>query len=102
MRQRICEVAQGPAAGKGQSARSEDGRVWALFNVGGEFHLCEDRCPHMDCPIHDGIVYRGVVTCQWHQWQFDLVTGECLISERIRLAKYPVSVENGVIYADLP
>jgi nitrite reductase/ring-hydroxylating ferredoxin subunit len=102
MRQRICEISKAPAPGKGACVRSEDGRVWALFNVNGEFHLCEDRCPHMDSPIHDGTIHRGVVTCLWHMWQFDIRKGECLLNENIKLVKYPVKVEAGVIYAELP
>lgn len=102
MRVKLCTLDQAPQPGKGAAVRSEDGRHWALFNVDGTFHLCEDRCPHMDCPIHDGIVHRGVVTCMWHQWQFDLATGECLLSEHIRLAKHPTSIDNGIIYANLP
>jgi nitrite reductase (NADH) small subunit/3-phenylpropionate/trans-cinnamate dioxygenase ferredoxin subunit len=99
---KLCPHDKAPAPGKGCSVRSEDGRIWALFNVEGEFHLCEDRCPHMDAPIHDGTIARGVVTCLWHMWQFDIRTGECLLSERIRLAKHPVEIREGVLWADLP
>ena len=101
-RVRIIEVDKAPATGKGARVRSQDGRYWALFNVNGEFHLCEDRCPHMDAPIHDGTIVRGVVTCMWHMWQFDIASGECLISDNIRLSKFPVEVADGIIYADLP
>ncbi|MCC6572769.1 MAG: Rieske 2Fe-2S domain-containing protein [Planctomycetes bacterium] len=101
-RVRIIDVSMAPAPGKGARVRSEDGRYLALFNVGGEFHLCEDRCPHMDSPIHDGTIVRGVVTCMWHMWQFDIASGQCLISDNIRLAKFDVEVDGGVIYAKLP
>lgn len=102
MRVKLCTLEQAPAPGKGAAVRSEDGRVLALFNVGGEFFACEDRCPHMDSPIHDGTIHRGVVTCLWHMWQFDIKSGECLLNERIKLAKFRTSVEDGVICAELP
>lgn len=102
MRVKLCSIDQAPQPGKGASVRSEDGRVLALFNVGGEYFACEDRCPHMDAPIHDGTIHRGIVTCLWHMWQFDIKSGECLLNEHIKLAKFPTSVESGVIYADLP
>ena len=102
MRVKLCVVAKAPPPGKGASVRSEDGRVLALFNVSGEDFASEDRCPHMDSPIHDGTIHRGIVTCLWHMWQFDIKSGECLLNEHIKLAKFPTSVENGVVYADLP
>lgn len=99
---RICDFAQAPPSGRGVCFQDPSGRHWALFNDNGTFHLFEDRCPHMDFPIHDGDIRRGIVTCPWHHWQFDVQSGACLLHERIRLSKLEVQVDEGVIYALWP
>ncbi|MCC6464499.1 MAG: Rieske 2Fe-2S domain-containing protein [Planctomycetes bacterium] len=102
-RVRLCALSQAPAPGKGRHVDVPPGPGVALFSLGnGEFAAIEDNCPHMDAPLHDGICARGVVTCQWHGWQFDLRTGESLMSENIRVKRFPVVIEDGSLWAELP
>lgn len=98
----ICTLSDAPTPGRGQHFDLPDGVGGALFNIAGEFFAIKDSCPHMDSPIHDGIVHREVVTCRWHGWQFDLRTGVSLMSDRIRIQTYPVRVRDGEIWVDLP
>lgn len=99
---RLCSVDQAPTPNRGAHFDVGEGPGIALFNADGEFVAIDDNCPHMDSPLHDGICARGVVTCMWHGWQFDLKTGESLMSDRIRVAKYPVTIEGGEIYVEYP
>lgn len=95
---RLCSEQQVPAPGRGLHFDLPDGVGVALFNIGGTLHALKDNCPHMDSPLHDGIVFRDVVTCRWHGWQFDISTGVSLMSENIRVPKYAVVVEDGVVW----
>ena len=36
-----------------------------------------DACPHEGYPLSQGVVRDGVLTCKWHNWKFDLASGEC-------------------------
>lgn len=99
---RLCAQDQAPAPGKGMHIDLPDGVGVALFNIGGTLRAMRDSCPHMDSPIHDGIVFREIVTCRWHGWQFDARTGESLMSERIRIDIYPVSLADGAVWIDTP
>ena len=48
-----------------------------IFYDGKDFTACENRCPHMGYPMNKGTVRDGVVTCAWHNWQFDMKSGGC-------------------------
>jgi nitrite reductase (NADH) small subunit len=48
------------------------GVVVALFNVGGEFHAIQNKCPHRGGPLGEGELNGQVVTCPWHAWSFDV------------------------------
>lgn len=46
--------------------RTRDGKIFAI----------EDRCPHRQGPLSDGIVGGGQVICPLHGHKFDLETGK--------------------------
>jgi nitrite reductase/ring-hydroxylating ferredoxin subunit len=72
------------------------GRELALYNVNGEFYATENFCPHKGAPLASGALCEYVIECDWHGWQFDVRTGECLtVPERIET--YEVVVEGGLV-----
>jgi NAD(P)H-dependent nitrite reductase small subunit len=79
------------------------GRELAIFHLAdtGRFAVIDNSCPHAGGNLSAGTVADGVVTCPWHQWEFDLSTGACTTSERVCVRRYPVRVEDGVVYARL-
>jgi nitrite reductase (NADH) small subunit len=49
----------------------------ALFRTGAdEIYALEDRCPHKQGPLSQGIVHGRAVSCPLHAWVIDLKTGE--------------------------
>jgi nitrite reductase (NADH) small subunit len=90
-----------------------DGRSIGLFNVHGNYRAVLNVCPHELGPVCRGSV-RGttlpsapgeyhwgrdgeILACPWHQWEFDLLTGACLVDKR-RLRLFPVEIEDDIIY----
>jgi len=73
------------------------GRCVALFNVEGRFHAMENVCLHAGGPLAEGTLEGCVVTCPWHEWQFDVTTGRTPLNPRIALDCYPVRVRDGVV-----
>ena len=71
-----------------------DGRIYALFNVGGSISAIDGICPHQGGPLAEGRVEGTLVTCPWHGWQFDVRTGTMPIGPRIKQAVYEVKVED--------
>ena len=76
--------------------------LYALCNVAGEVRALSGICPHAGGPLGQGAMEGTLVTCPFHAWQFDSATGACDFNETIRVPTYPVRVENGDIFVDIP
>ena len=59
-----------------------------------------NRCPHEGYPLSEGTLQGCTLTCNWHNWKFDLASGETLVGGD-RLRRYPVRTEAGRIWLDL-
>ncbi len=88
-----------PGTGKEITA---SGRVIALFNVGGTFHAMEGVCPHAGGPLGEGTLEGTVVTCPWHDWQFDVTTGRHCLNPRIEHTQFAVKVDGDDVYVEIP
>lgn len=72
------------------------GKELGVFLLGTEqVFVIDNACPHAGGNLSAGDVMEGVVTCPWHQWQFDLVTGICVDSAAARVHKYPARIRDG-------
>ncbi len=52
--------------------------IYAIYLTDGVPRASQAFCPHLEAPIFEGTVSQGTITCPWHQWRFDLTTGNCL------------------------
>ena len=82
--------------GSSKTIELAGGQELALYNVNGEFYAIENFCPHKGAPLAEGILCEHVIECNWHGWQFDVRTGDCLTVPE-KLKTYEVLVEDGVI-----
>jgi nitrite reductase/ring-hydroxylating ferredoxin subunit len=80
--------------GKGRAFRAGP-RTVAIFRVNGRIHAVANRCVHKGASICDGeLADNGkVVRCPWHNWSFDLETGQNRLDSQERLRTYEVKVE---------
>jgi nitrite reductase/ring-hydroxylating ferredoxin subunit len=74
------------------------GQPVALFNVGGRFHALVNRCPHRGGPLGQGFLEGSEVSCPWHNWTFDVTTGENVVSAEMRVERHEVRVEDGHVF----
>ena len=94
---------------KGRAILRHEGRQIALFATPEGVRACNNRCPHEGYPLSEGTLAEGalgegvsgcVLTCNWHNWKFDLATGANLDrGEALRV--YPVKLEDGAVWLDL-
>lgn len=84
-----------------------------VFNVKGSFYVVRNVCPHKfgplctgwvsgrtvaDAPVSidpNGLRYERdgeILRCPWHQWEFEITTGRCLVDPEKRVKTYPVEV----------
>src|SRR5262245_16933700 len=75
----------------------------AIFHLDDpdRFIVTRNSCPHAGGNLAAGTIENGAVTCPWHQWTFNLDSGACTRSDRVRLRRYECRVEDGFIYARL-
>ena len=62
---------------------------------------CDNRCPHEGYPLSEGSLSQDcTLTCNWHNWKFNLATGENLYGGD-RLRTYPVETRGADIWVDI-
>ena len=79
-----------------------EGRVYALFNVGGQISAIDGICPHQGGPLADGTLEGTMVTCPWHGWQFDVRTGKTPLGSKIKQAVFDVKIEGHDVLVAVP
>lgn len=87
-----------------------------VYNIRGSFYAIANYCSHEGAPLCAGNV-RGtnefdpdapgmlrhtregeIVRCPWHQWEFDITTGQNLANPNKRVRTYQVDVADGKVY----
>jgi nitrite reductase (NADH) small subunit len=81
--------------------RLVNGRPIAVYNVGGRFHATSNFCIHRGGPLGQGQLDGCVVMCPWHAWTFDVTTGESTVNPELKVATYPVKVEDGRVLVEV-
>lgn len=85
------------ADGTGSTFRV-DGVNVAVFRVGGRLYATADACRHEDGPLGEGALDGPVVTCPYHDWKYDVTTGDCLTDPTRPLPCYTVEERGGFIW----
>ena len=87
----------------GEMVGVEVGGVKVLvLNVEDEVQAYLDRCPHRASALSEGTLEECTLTCATHLWEFDALSGRGINPESSRLIRFPVRVENGMIYVEVP
>ena len=72
-----------------------------VFEIDGNIFACNNRCPHQGYPLIEGEVTKDcVLTCNWHNWKFDLTDGSTLVGGDT-LRTYPTRVEGEQVYVEI-
>lgn len=91
------------------------GRSWALVRTPAGYYAVGTKCAHQGADLLgsrrlQGTIVSGavgefcpgldaqVLRCPWHNWEYDVTTGESLHDRRRRLASRPVTVHDGGLY----
>jgi len=70
----------------------------AVFNVDGVFHVISNECGHQGGPLGEGRLEGFSVVCPWHQWKFDVTTGNCLSVGGSSVRRYEVGAVGDDLY----
>jgi phenylpropionate dioxygenase-like ring-hydroxylating dioxygenase large terminal subunit len=73
----------------------------------GQIRVVDDACPHKGVALHKGVVKGCHLVCQYHGWEFDGDSGECVaipyLTQGQKLPKanvrsYPVQERYGLVW----
>lgn len=86
------------------------GREIGVFNLNGTYYALRNICPHRTGPLCRGrvrplVLPEGmtgmkyeregeILKCPWHQWEFDIKSGQALYDPQLRVRTYRVEVED--------
>jgi len=87
--------------GEGRVVEAE-GKTLALFNVDGAFYALDNDCAHRGGPLGEGDLDGTVVVCPWHAWRWDVETGANANNPAVKIPCFPVSVDAGRVFVELP
>lgn len=58
-----------------------------IINLSGEFFAFEDRCPHMNSPLHLGSLEGDEIVCPLHKARFNIRSGKKVSDPKISIPK---------------
>ena len=84
----------------GKRLMRHDGKQVLVVVHEGHLFALGNRCPHEGYPLSEGTIGPGcVLTCNWHNWKFDLASGAALVG-RDPVRTYEVTERGGEIFID--
>ncbi len=67
-----------------------DGVPVVLAHWNGRFFALAGICPHQNLPLDGARLWDRLLTCPWHNYQYDITTGENYFPKRV----YPADLED--------
>lgn len=97
----VSAISVADLSARGKSVVKLNGKQILIWKIGEAIRACANRCPHEGFPLSEGSMSEDcVLTCNWHNWKFDLTSGETLLGgDTVRL--FPVQIENGMVLLDV-
>jgi len=84
----------------GRKLVRQDGKQVLVIAREGRLFAIANRCPHEGYPLSEGTIGpECVLTCNWHNWKFELASGAALVG-RDPVRTYPVAERGGEIFID--
>jgi len=96
----VCEVGEIPQFG-GRTVRAGPTEI-AIFRLSDDrIRAVENRCPHKQGPLAEGIISGDTIICPLHARKINLESGEVLPPDSGCVKTYPVKVENNTVFLQL-
>ena len=70
----------------------------ALFNINGEIHAWDNRCPHRGASLSDGYISESTIQCKYHLWDFDINRRCSIDNSKIKVATFKLKIVDNTIY----
>ena len=80
--------------------KKDEHQIAVVHTKTGDVYAIDNRCPHEGYPLAQGTVSGCVLTCNWHNYKFDLRDGSCVMGEEA-VRSYPARIANDQVQIDL-
>lgn len=85
----------------GLLAMKLEGRSLLLSRLDDQVVCFHNACSHLGVPLDAGSVDQGILTCPYHHFRYELVTGACLTAPEMPLQALPVQMKGGQVYVQI-
>jgi len=69
-----------------------DGHRLVLVRTSTGFHALDNACPHEGYGLVTGALDGEMLTCEWHNWKFNVADGSCVLGEEA-VARHDVTLD---------
>jgi nitrite reductase (NADH) small subunit len=97
---KIAAQSELPPADEAQEFPCGDKTI-CIANVNGVFTAMDNVCLHRGGPLGQGMIEGGKVVCPWHGWAWDVRTGAAEQDGSMKVAIYPLKIENGDVLIEI-
>lgn len=97
---RLCGRQELPAEAEAKEF-SVQGHTLCVATLKGVPLALDNVCPHRGGPLAEGTIEHGKIVCPWHQWEFDLTTGQATHSPAAKATRYPLRVQGDDVLVEL-
>ena len=96
----VCKLNEIPPA-QARTVRAGDTMI-AVFRLSDDrVKAVENRCPHKQGPLAEGIISGDDVLCPLHNWRIHLDDGQVAPPDEGCVKTYPVKVEDGTVFLEV-
>ena len=72
-----------------------------VANVNGAYSAVDNVCLHRGGPLGQGMIEAGKIVCPWHGWAWDPKTGAADQNPSLKIAVYPLKIENDEVLIEI-
>lgn len=73
----------------------------ALFNLNGEIHAWDNRCPHRGASLIDGNISNTIIQCKFHLWEFNVKKACAVANSKIKIKTFKVKIKDQSVYVNI-
>lgn len=94
------DIPDGQVASFTLSSRSGPDVEVVVVRIGPSMTAYRDACAHQGLPLGDALldVDAGTLTCPWHGFCYEALSGECMSSPGVALEQLPMRVDSGDVW----
>ena len=73
-----------------------------IFHHKDAWYALHNSCLHRGGPVCTGSLESDVLTCPWHGYQYNVITGRLIVDPSAKLETFPVEIRNDELYVQVP